>query len=156
MPKGIYPRRSRTLAERFWSHVAKSDGCWLWTAARGPRGYGIVGIVGSTTRLAHRVSWALTHGPIPAGLHVLHRCDNPPCCNPDHLFLGTHAENMQDMAAKGRAVTKLTAADVWAVRTALAWGVPPALLARFLGVGTTAISAIRCGRTWAHLQGAAA
>lgn len=100
-------RDDEGVASRFWSKVASSDllTCWEWTASRGPdipgRNYGKFGVDGGA-RFAHRVAWVLTHGPIPEGMDVLHRCDNPPCCNPSHLFLGTHTDNMRDRSAKGR------------------------------------------------------
>ena len=94
------------LDERFWAKVdrASSDACWPWLATHGRFGYGEFKVGGRSGRSvkAHRVAWELTHGPISDGLFVLHRCDNPPCCNPGHLFLGTHADNMRDMAQKGR------------------------------------------------------
>ena len=91
----------------FWKRVAKvdGDGCWEWTATRTDRGYGVIGfqVDGRNTSVgAHRRSWELTHGAIPARLHVLPRCDNPPCVRPDHLFLGTHKDNMRDAKEKGR------------------------------------------------------
>lgn len=89
------------VAGRFWSKVDKGPGCWTWTGATQNYGYGAVTIHGLTRR-AHRVSWELAHGPIPDGLHVCHRCDNPPCVNPDHLFLGTAQDNVDDKDAKGR------------------------------------------------------
>lgn len=97
----------KPLADRLWSHVDRSavDGCWPFTGATQPFGYGIIG-VGSRlagSMLAHRAAFTVTNGPIPPGMCVLHACDNPPCCRPDHLFLGTHADNMADMATKGRA-----------------------------------------------------
>lgn len=93
-----------TYAERFWQKVAKADGdaCWIWTAAKFPKGYGKVAVEKSRkVDGAHRVAWELTYGSIPIGLSVLHKCDNRPCCRPDHLFIGTQLDNMRDMANKG-------------------------------------------------------
>jgi hypothetical protein len=105
-------------AFRFWAKVDKNGPtpehhsglgpCWMWTRSRDDRGYGDgYGYFGvkRKVRKAHRVAWVLTCGPIPDDTpHVLHHCDHPSCCNPSHLFLGTHAQNMADMAAKGRSV----------------------------------------------------
>lgn len=95
--------RAPTLTDpqRFWSKVQKTDGCWLWMGGRYPTSYGKVRVSNRTT-YAHRVAWALSNGEIPAGLHVCHHCDNPPCVRPDHLFVGTCKDNMQDRARKGR------------------------------------------------------
>lgn len=92
---------------RFWRKVDRSagpDACWLWTGGRKPRGYGNFCLARATNTfvLTHRYAYELTHGPIPAGLVVRHRCDNPPCCNPDHLILGTHQQNTQDAIERGR------------------------------------------------------
>lgn len=98
-------RPLRPLAERLWSRVTRTDDCWTWDGHTNEQGYGQIGRGYTVEGLAltHRVAWELTHGPIPDGIGVLHRCDNPPCCRPDHLFLGTQADNMQDAKAKGRA-----------------------------------------------------
>lgn len=88
-------------ASRFWSKVRRGSSCWTWSGRIGDRGYGQFDD-GDRTLRAHRVAWTLTRGEIPAGMQVLHRCDNPACVRPDHLFLGTHDDNMRDMAAKGR------------------------------------------------------
>lgn len=93
-----------TTAERFWAKVDKSAGanaCWPWTASRSPKGYGKFMLDG-TPRVASRLAWQLTFGPIEDGFYVLHHCDNPSCCNPAHLWLGTKAENNADMIRKGR------------------------------------------------------
>jgi hypothetical protein len=90
--------------ERFWAKVDRTGDCWVWLAGKGRGGYGRLSRAGLSPqyRLAHRHSWELAYGPIPDGLHVCHRCDNPPCVNPAHLFLGTDKDNLDDMRSKGR------------------------------------------------------
>lgn len=87
--------------ESFWVKADRTSGCWIWTALKNAKGYGVVNYQ-YKTQLAHRLAWTLTHGPIPHGLYACHKCDTPACINPDHLFLGTQFDNMRDMAAKGR------------------------------------------------------
>lgn len=97
--------RARPVADRFWPKVQKGDGCWEWQGSRLPHGYGHLTIPGRGVPYAHRISWELTHGEIPDGLWVLHHCDNPPCVRPDHLFLGTAQDNVDDSIRKGRRPT---------------------------------------------------
>jgi len=95
--------RTRPLQERFWEKVQKTDGCWIWIAARLPQGYGIFCLKkGGRPFRAHRLAYEFTYGPFNPELWVLHRCDNPPCVRPDHLFLGTAQDNYADANAKGR------------------------------------------------------
>ena len=96
-----------TIEERFWSKVIKGSAgdCWHWTGAKLPKGYGKFSVGPRATRKiinAHRIAWELTNGPIPEGIWVLHDCDNPSCCNPMHLYLGTNTDNVRDKVSKGR------------------------------------------------------
>jgi hypothetical protein len=93
------------MADRFWAKVDKSGECWIWTAYRDSFGYGRMSGAhkGTPNILAYRFSWEQHFGPIPEGEQVLHRCDNPPCVRPEHLFLGNKSTNMLDMWAKHRA-----------------------------------------------------
>lgn len=99
------PEITEEVKARFFTYVRKGDGCWEWTAVRlnkkASRAYGRF-TIHRRQYLAHRVSWTISNGPIPPLLGVLHRCDNPQCVNPDHLFLGTHVDNMRDMWNKGK------------------------------------------------------
>ncbi len=93
--------------ERFWSRVKKTDACWEWMGHRESQGYGRFGWHKNPwLGRAHRFAWHVSYGPVPDGLFVLHRCDNPPCVRPDHLFLGTAKDNMQDCLKKGRKIRK--------------------------------------------------
>lgn len=144
-----------------------NTGCWLCSLS-GPGGY--AGVRSRSVRdLAHRVSWAHHFGPIPNGMWVLHRCDTPACCNPDHLFLGTPAENSADMVAKRRnkirrgdanPASRLTERDVREIRRLYRpghFGTRPnpfgsTALARRFGVKSDTIMGVVLGKTWAHVQ----
>ena len=148
------------IENRFWDKVDKSGDCWVWTAYRNAGGYGRVGIRGSTTDGAHRQAWILTYGPIPDGMCVLHRCDNPPCVRPDHLFLGDNAANAADMTAKGRHAcfvgskhpqAILTEADVVRIRSLITAGGKQRDIAKEFGVNHRTISMINTHQIWRHV-----
>lgn len=155
------------IEDRFWSKVDKSGDCWLWTAAKTfEGGYGQLGIGGKLV-LTHRLVYEMTYGPIPASLMVLHRCDNPSCVRPEHLFLGTAKDNARDMALKGRTWqqqhpervkrggkhgnAKFTDDQVLTIREAFASGVGMEELARQWGVTPTTIARMISGEGWTHL-----
>lgn len=97
------PGLTEKQASKFWSRVDKQDGCWEWQGYIRKNGYGAFNPVGSTSPiLSHRLAYMLSIGPIPDGLVICHHCDNRRCCRPDHLFVGTRAENNHDMQRKGR------------------------------------------------------
>lgn len=153
---------------RFVRFVDKSvgeDACWPWIGGHNGRGYGRFGMGGRGAKqdYAHRVAWLFANGPIPDGMHVCHRCDNPPCCNPRHLFLGTVRDNALDKGAKGRHHVTIDPGMVrgernpnatigWeqvrAIRRMHADGAPKKRLARIFGIGRTTVGHIIAGRTW--------
>jgi hypothetical protein len=99
--------KKKSFQERFWSRVKKNkgNGCWTWTGSCHTNwGYGQVRVENRKTKMVHRISWEMENGPIPEGMKVLHKCDNPPCIRPSHLFLGTQSDNMQDCSRKSRLV----------------------------------------------------
>lgn len=107
MPRKVYIRKPRgnyngkSINQRFWEKVEKTENCWIWKGISDKKGYGRIQYL-SKSWTAHRLSYFLIYGEIPKGLIVCHHCDNPPCVKPDHLFIGTYSDNMQDMIKKGR------------------------------------------------------
>lgn len=150
------------LQERFDRyHIPEPNtGCWLWLGATNNHGYGNVG-VNYRTVPAHRASWLVHNGEIPKGLHVCHRCDNPPCVNPGHLFLGTNEDNMRDMAQKGRSSHgernggggKLTAAQVEEIRRLFAEGRTGRDIAPAFGIDESTALRVGAGRIWGRVPG---
>jgi hypothetical protein len=162
-------RRARTVA-RFWSKVAIGNvgECWEFTGSTAPYGkaemrYGRFCIVRERPTTAHRAAYLFTHGEVPDDLFVCHACDNPPCCNPTHLFLGTGKDNAADRDRKGRYVlgikhrgsrnanAKLTEAMVLEIRRRAAAGVSFKALARDYGVCSDSIGEVVRGKTWKHV-----
>jgi HNH endonuclease len=145
----------------FWPRIKPaSDGeCWLWTGSIGsPHGYGIA-YHNKRRYRAHRLAWALKHGPIPRGRFVCHHCDTRACCRDEHLFLGTHRANMRDMNRKDRRVrgeqsphAKLTAACVVELRRLRADGMSWQRLADRFGVSVAAVRQVLDGVSWSHVQ----
>jgi len=159
--KKLYP-----LFPRFWGKMsAPSDNeCWAWKYGTFKKrgGYGQFSY-NSIPSYAHRVSWELVFGEIENGLCVLHKCDNPPCCNPNHLFLGTRADNNEDMENKGRSVkrgalgekninAKLTAQDITNIKRLRKTGKPRKEVAALFDVSIATISRITSNKAWKHLN----
>lgn len=157
---------NQTIDERFWSKVNKlpgDDACWEWVACCNDFGYGQFW---ADVRVApaHRISWTMRNGPVPDGLHVLHKCDNPRCVNPNHLFLGTNIDNVHDRHTKGRdghgevrgethGMVKLTEARVRELRSRYGDGRPAtrrALGVEF-GISQTTVYRIATRRLWKHV-----
>lgn len=169
------PRNFSRFVSLFWSKVDRSGDCWLWLGATFPSGYGAFGSRQTLgTQRAHRIAYILTNGAISDDLYVLHKCDNPRCCNPAHLFLGTAADNSDDKVAKDRQakgdrqglrkhpgaaargerqhLAVLTAEQVRQIRTLHARGAKQNELSRRFGVSTTTLNNIVHRRTWQHIE----
>lgn len=148
-----------SLEERFNAYVGeRGTGCWEWIGGKDPNGYGRLGLNGKP-ELAHRISWRLSFGPITSADHICHRCDNPGCVRPEHLFKGDHAANMADKMAKKRhrygvsrgsshGRSKLTEADVREIRRL---GRPLSQHVERYGISTTQASDIINRRSWRHI-----
>lgn len=166
----------KTTAERFWPKVVNTgvESCWKWTGAKHQYGYGRI-LHNGAIHESHRVSYELHYGAIPELMHVCHKCDNPECCNPLHLFLGTNTDNRRDSVSKRRhshgstagrvrhpdrypvgeqcSHSKLTESDVREIRTTFATGdITKTSLANKYGVTIMAISRVISRKTWKHVK----
>ena len=150
-------KKGTPIKDRFLSHVKKGKSCWLWTASQ-RSGYGVFAVNHGNNKKAHRVSYLLFVGKIPAGKFVCHKCDNPLCVNPAHLWLGSHLENMRDMYSKKRNIpkkgeangrSKLTERQVKMIRNSPERLLP---LSRRFGVSMTVISQIKRKKLWPHVN----
>ncbi len=153
------PVRVRDNVALFWSKVKKTENCWLWTSTLNGSGYGIIYIRRGKPYGAHRFSFELHKGVIPEGMFVCHTCDTPACVNPEHLWVGTPAENSADMVRKNRKergsahyMAKLTEADVVKIRRFVAEGKTQTEVAQEFGVTSSLISAICRRKCWRHVR----
>jgi hypothetical protein len=146
-------------AADFWAKVDKAgpNGCWLWTGTKVRLGYGQFRMRNKRWQ-THRLAYVLTYGPVPADKFVCHKCDNPTCCNPDHMFVGTPADNMIDKMNKGRAphgelnkMSRYTTAQVLEIRRLAAAGISERKIREVLGIGRGSVAQIIAGNTWRHL-----
>lgn len=150
------------MSIRFWNKVEKTNTCWLWKGAKDKQGYGQFKINKKQIK-AHRVAWTLLHGEIPDKFIIMHSCDNPPCCNPDHLKLGTPKDNAMDRSLKGRSYgggpklpakgekngsAKLTEIQVKHLRQLFKNGVSKRALSEIFNVSRTNIKNIVNNTTW--------
>lgn len=150
----------RPLSDRLWAKVEKTDGCWLWTGAVAQFGHGkIIDWPSGKYKSTHRVSWELAHGPVPMGMQVCHRCDVPRCVRPDHLFLGTQADNLADMRSKGRAPVgdrngqaRLSDDDVRLIHAAVKAGERTRDIAVRFGIGKGHVLQVARATRWRHLS----
>lgn len=147
------------ISDRFWPKVNMLGTCWTWTGYTNKHGYGLI-TVGRRKFYAHRISWTLHNGDIPGDMRVLHRCDNPPCVRPDHLFLGTQPENLADMRSKGRGraargerhrIARLTEAQVLEIRRRYVTGEKRTELMREFSLNARHLWMIGTGQIWKHL-----
>jgi hypothetical protein len=162
MPTGVYERKKKSVEERFWKYVNKDceNGCWHFTGSLSNNRYGKLGVNGKFIS-AHRFSYQLSYGEIPEGMHCCHKCDNPRCVNPDHLFIGTRSENMQDMLNKNRGnkvkgslhhSSKLTEDQVLSIKKRIASGEKQCNIAKEFGIANCQITYIKNGRNWKHVK----
>ena len=154
--------------ERFWNKVIKTDDCWIWTAYRNENGYGCYKLSGKLI-LAHRAAFLFTFGHLPQTKNICHHCDNPPCVNPSHLFVGTQSDNVHDCFNKGRGVppnlkdrekvytgslnpnSKLSEDDVIFIRYLLSVKTKQKHIAEMFNVHIATIERIASKKSWTHI-----
>lgn len=147
------------IEKRFWSKVEVKDRkeCWIWRAGKDIDGYGMFWIK-PQNQWAHRVAYEFEFGPFNKKLHVLHKCDNPSCVNPHHLFLGTQQDNIDDMLNKGRSAkgerahsAKLSGNQVKQIKILIKEGFSASVIAKKFKVHKSTIKDIKSKRTWLHI-----
>ena len=144
-------RPKKPFSEKYTTEP--NTGCWLWTSGWDSDGYGLA--TGNVK--AHRLSYEIAYGPIPKGLSVCHKCDTPPCVNPDHLFLGTNKDNAQDRVMKGRGAAGEKNANARltdeVAREIVMSSLSNREVAKSIGVCVATVSHVRKGRSWGHVTG---
>jgi hypothetical protein len=163
--RGTKPRRIRPhdvpFEDWYWSFVERKgpDECWPWLRGLDHGGYGRMKDKESNEEKSHRIAWTLTNGTVPDGLVVRHSCDNPPCCNPAHLLIGTSAENTADRDERDRQVkgsgspqAKLTEESVRIIRRMRTYKVPYTKISAMFGVSTAAVHQASTGKSWKHVK----
>ena len=162
-PYPIPNKAIKSLKERFWLKVKKQDmGCWNWIGGKTGSGYGALQDKNKFI-LSHRLSWEIHNNKsIPSEMSICHRCDNPACVNPSHLFLGTHADNMADKIKKGRALgahlgathpfAKLDEFKVKEIRQLMALKIRQRTIAKIYQISSSTICDIKFNRTWSHVK----
>jgi hypothetical protein len=155
--------KETTLTDRFWGRVkvGHKNECWPWLGGQKGNGYGQFNPKEGTSIVASRMAWILTHGKISRKLHVCHKCDNPICCNPNHLFPGTPSQNLQDAINKGRHWTtngerrknhKLNYLDVLQIRALVGGGISRRKVAKQFGVSHSTVVTVVNRRAWRHVK----
>jgi hypothetical protein len=158
-------RKRIPVEQRFWQYVNKTDSCWLWTGATRDFGYGVINMGGAhgKAECSHRLSWIIHNGDIPSGMCICHKCDNPLCVNPNHLFLGTRSDNNKDMQSKGRydkikrpkgekhGRSKLTNEQVFSLRQDRKSGMVYRELSQKYNISIASAQRIAIGKDWKHI-----
>lgn len=160
LPQQATNLHEQEIIDKFYSRIEFRDNsdCWWWTGPKTPSGYGCFAPKHKVMYSTHRLAWEINKGPIPTGMHICHICDNPPCVNPDHLFIGTNQDNVNDRVAKGRqqrgqshGQSILTEDHITQIRALVHYGVKQTTLARMFGVKRSTVNEAVLYHTWRHI-----